>query len=72
MTLKQFEEIHRRLDEAGEEKNAHRIHHSCFGEDGDLVTPGVGEFGKAVGQEHYRCASVARLGHSQPHTIGLY
>jgi hypothetical protein len=37
MTLKQFEEIHRRLDEAGEERNPHRIHHSCFGEDGDLM-----------------------------------
>jgi hypothetical protein len=37
MTLKQLEEIHRRLDEAGAEKNPHRIHHSCFGEDGDLM-----------------------------------
>ena len=37
MTLAQFEEIHRRLDEAGEESNPHRLHHSCFGEDGNLM-----------------------------------
>jgi hypothetical protein len=37
MTLKEFEEIHRRLDEAGEGDNEHRLHHSCFGEDGDLM-----------------------------------
>jgi hypothetical protein len=37
MTLAQFEEIHVRLDAAGEEHNTHRLHHSCFGEDGDLM-----------------------------------
>ena len=37
MTLKQFNEIHRRLDQAGEERNPQRLHHSCFGEDGDLM-----------------------------------
>lgn len=37
MTLAQFEEIHKRLDEAGEGDNPHRLHHSCFGEDGDLM-----------------------------------
>lgn len=37
MTLKQFNEIHRRLDEAGGEPNPNRIHHSCFGDDGDLM-----------------------------------
>ena len=33
------------------------------GEDVYLVTPGVGELGKAVRQEHHRCAAVARLDH---------
>jgi hypothetical protein len=37
MTLAQFEEIHRRLDDAGEAGNTHRLHHSCFGTDGDLM-----------------------------------
>jgi len=36
MTLEQFNEVHRRLDAAGEGENPHRIHHSCFGDDGDL------------------------------------
>lgn len=37
MTLAQFNDIHKRLDAAGEGGNRHRIHHSCFGEDGDLM-----------------------------------
>ena len=37
MTLDQFNEIHRRLEEAGEGKNPHRLHHSCFGEEEDLM-----------------------------------
>lgn len=37
MTLKAFEEIHRRLDDVGQANNPHRIHHSCFGEDGALM-----------------------------------
>ena len=37
MTLAQFEEIHKRLNEAGEGDNPHRLHHSCFGADGDLM-----------------------------------
>jgi hypothetical protein len=37
MTLTQFNEIHRRLEKAGAEPNPHRLHHSCFGEDGDLM-----------------------------------
>jgi hypothetical protein len=37
MTLVQFKEIHARLIAAGEEPNPHRLHHSCFGEDGDLM-----------------------------------
>jgi hypothetical protein len=37
MTLAQFEEIHRRLNEGGEGGNPHRLHHSCFGDDGDLM-----------------------------------
>ena len=37
MTVKKFEEIHRRLDQAGQADNPHRIHHSCFGEDGALM-----------------------------------
>jgi hypothetical protein len=37
MSLAQFEEVHRRLDAAGDGDNPHRLHHSCFGEDGDLM-----------------------------------
>ena len=37
MTLEQFNEIHRRLEEAGDGKNPHRLHHSCLGEEGDLM-----------------------------------
>ena len=37
MTLEQFNDIHRRLDEAGDGHNPHRLHHSCFGEDGHLM-----------------------------------
>ena len=37
MTLKQFSGIHQRLEEAGAEPNPHRLHHSCFGGDGDLM-----------------------------------
>jgi hypothetical protein len=37
MTLEQYEEVHRRLDAAGEGGNPHRLHHSCFGEDGSLM-----------------------------------
>ena len=37
MTLEQFNEIHRQLEEAGDEPDPHRLHHSCFGADGDLM-----------------------------------
>ncbi len=37
MTLDQFDEIHKRLEATGEGDNPHRLHHSCVGEDGDLV-----------------------------------
>ena len=37
MTLAQFEDIHRRLAEQGDPLEEHRLHHSCFGEDGDLM-----------------------------------
>jgi hypothetical protein len=43
MTLKQFEETHRRLDAAGASQPKGRIHHSCFGEDGDLMVYDVWE-----------------------------
>ncbi|MGD0378763.1 MAG: hypothetical protein ABSC30_02140 [Acidimicrobiales bacterium] len=36
MTVEQFNEVHRRLEAAGEGDNPRRIHHSCFGDDGDL------------------------------------
>jgi hypothetical protein len=43
MTLEQFNEIHRRLDEAGEEDNPLRLHHSCIGTDGDLMVYDIWE-----------------------------
>jgi hypothetical protein len=43
MTLKQFEETHRRLQAAGADAPKGRIHHSCFGTDGDLMVYDVWE-----------------------------
>ena len=43
MTLKQFEESHRRLDAAGASNPSGRIHHSCFGQDGDLMVYDIWE-----------------------------
>ena len=43
MTLQQFEETHRLLDEAGLSKPDGRIHHSCFGDDGDLMVYDIWE-----------------------------
>jgi hypothetical protein len=45
MTLDQFFEVHKRLEAAGvglREQNG-RLHHSCFGEDGDLMVYDVWE-----------------------------
>ena len=42
------------------------------GEDRNLVPPGVGQLGKAVGQDHHGCAAVPGLDHPQPHTIGVH
>ena len=45
MTLDQFFEIHRRLEAAGVglREQEGRLHHSCFGEDGDLMVYDVWE-----------------------------
>lgn len=43
MTLELFTEVHRRLDAAGAAEPKGRIHHSCFGEDGDLMVFDVWE-----------------------------
>ena len=37
MTLAQFDDVHRRLQASGDGDNPHRLHHSCFGPDGDLM-----------------------------------
>lgn len=37
LTLDKFNETHRRLLDAGASEPPGRIHHSCFGEDGDLM-----------------------------------
>ena len=37
MTLEQFGEIHRRLQAAGHGTESERLHHSCFGEEGNLM-----------------------------------
>jgi hypothetical protein len=36
LTLEQFNEVHRRLNEAGHGAPSGRLHHSCFGEEGGL------------------------------------
>jgi hypothetical protein len=43
MTLEKFNEVHRRLDAAGSGQPKGRIHHSCFGEEGDLMVFDVWE-----------------------------
>jgi hypothetical protein len=43
LTLDQFNEAHRRLTDAGAAQPAGRIHHSCFGEDGDLMVYDIWE-----------------------------
>jgi len=43
MRLSDFEEVHRRLVEAGAEAPEGRIHHSCIGEDGDLMVYDIWE-----------------------------
>jgi hypothetical protein len=43
MTMDQFNEVHRLLKEAGQSEPAGRIHHSCFGEDGDLMVYDIWE-----------------------------
>jgi hypothetical protein len=37
LTLAKFEEAHRRLAEAGHADDPHRLHHSGFGEDGEMM-----------------------------------
>jgi quinol monooxygenase YgiN len=37
LSLETFEEIHRRLTAAGAGEPAGRLHHSCFGDDGNLM-----------------------------------
>src|SRR5690242_585468 len=43
MSLAEFEETHRRLADAGQAEPDGRIHHSCFGQDGDLMVYDVWE-----------------------------
>ena len=43
MTLDQFNEVHRLLQESGKDDPSSRIHHSCFGEDGDLMVYDIWE-----------------------------
>lgn len=47
MTLQQFEKTHRRLAEAGAAEPEGRIHHSCFGQDGDLMVYDIWESAEA-------------------------
>jgi hypothetical protein len=43
MTLDEFNESHRRLSAAGAGAPSGRIHHSCFGDDGNLMVYQVWE-----------------------------
>jgi hypothetical protein len=47
MTLAQFNEVHRLLQESGQDDPTNRIHHSCIGEDGDLMVYDVWETAEA-------------------------
>lgn len=43
MTLDKFNETHKRLSAAGAASPPGRIHHSCFGDDGDLMVYDIWE-----------------------------
>jgi hypothetical protein len=43
MTLDQFKEVRRLLQESGKGDPPGRIHHSCFGDDGDLMVYDIWE-----------------------------
>ena len=43
MTLQQFQETHRQLAAAGADEPRGRIHHSCFGDDGNLMVYDIWE-----------------------------
>jgi hypothetical protein len=43
MTVEQYQEVHRRLTEAGHGEPPQRLHHSCFGPDGMLMVYDVWE-----------------------------
>jgi len=43
MTLAQFEEVHKLLKDSGQDDPSARIHHSCFGTDGDLMVYDIWE-----------------------------
>lgn len=43
MTLAQCDEVHRRLAAVGQAEPTGRLHHSCFGDDGDLMVYDVWE-----------------------------
>lgn len=43
LTLKQFEDTHERLRQAGASEPAGRLHHSCIGQDGDLMVYDIWE-----------------------------
>lgn len=47
MTLAQFNEVHRLLEESGKDDPSNRIHHSCIGEDGDLMVYDIWESAEA-------------------------
>jgi hypothetical protein len=43
MTMAQFNEVHRLLQESGNASPKGRIHHSCFGDDGHLMVYDIWE-----------------------------
>jgi hypothetical protein len=47
MTLEQFNEVHHLLQESGKDDPSSRIHHSCFGADGDLMVYDIWESAEA-------------------------
>jgi hypothetical protein len=49
MTMAQFDDIHRRLQESGNADPNGRLHHSCFGEDGHLMVYDIWESEEAFG-----------------------
>lgn len=75
MTLEKFNESHRLLSEAGAAQPPGRIHHSCFGSDGDLMVYDVWDSQDsfdAFGQTLMPILAKVGIDAGQPHVMPIH